>query len=163
MAAWNCNGSLKLDAGAFEDSFRGRDIIFYSETHQAPGSTLRKVSRYYWETRWRREVRSIYRGRGSGGVMVLFKEELRPLICIVHRDGKARFMWVKIKAEMGRPLYIAICYFPPSTSHYATPRVQSPFMILDEDIWEFSRNGEVILLGDFNATTPLSDSLLRYL
>ena len=33
MAAWNCNGSLKLDVGAFEDSFKGRDIIFYSETH----------------------------------------------------------------------------------------------------------------------------------
>ena len=54
---------------------------------------------------------------------------------------------------MGRPLYIAICYFPLGTSHYAAPKGQSPFMILDEYIWEFSRNGEVILVGDFNART----------
>ena len=62
-------------------------------------------------------------------------------------------MWVKIKAEIGRPLYIAICYFPPSTSHYATLKGQCPFVNLDEDIWDFSRNGEVILVGDFNART----------
>ena len=62
-------------------------------------------------------------------------------------------MWVKIKVEIGRPLYIAICYFPPSTSHYATPKGQSFFVILDEDIWDFSRNGEAILVGDFKART----------
>ena len=60
-------------------------------------------------------------------------------------------MWVKVKEENGRSLYIAICYFPPSTSHYAPPKGQSPYMILDEDICEFSRDGDVILLGDFNA------------
>ena len=94
---------MKLDVGAFEDSFKGRDIIFYSETHQAPGSTLPKVSGYHWETPCRREV------RGSGGVVVLFKEKLGPLIHIARKDDQARYMSVKIKAEMGRPLYIAIC------------------------------------------------------
>ena len=44
MAAWNCNGSMKLDVGAFEDSFKGRDIIFYSETHQPPGGALPNVT-----------------------------------------------------------------------------------------------------------------------
>ena len=131
MAVWNCNGSLKLDVGAFEDNFKGRDIIFYLETHQAPGNTLPKVLGYQWETACRREVRSECRGRGSEGVAVLFKEELRPLISIVRRDDEARYMWVKIEVEIGRPLYIAICYFLPSTSHYATPKDQSPFMILD--------------------------------
>ena len=86
MAVWNCNKSLKRDVGAFEDSFKGRDNIFYSETHQAPGSTFSKVSGYHWESAYRRDVRSEYRGRGSGGVAVLFKEELQPLIRIVRRD-----------------------------------------------------------------------------
>ena len=115
MAVWNCNGSLKLDVGAFKDSFKGRDMIFYSKTGQAPGSTLPKVSGYLWESACRREVRSEYRGRG-----------LQPLIRIVCRDDQSRYMWVKIKAEMGRPLYIAICYFPPSTSHYAAPKESHP-------------------------------------
>ena len=105
--------------------------------------------------RW--DVRSEVRSRGSGGVAVLFREELQPLI---RRDDQARYMWVKIKADStGRPFYIAICYFPLSISHYTTPKGQSTFMILDEDMWEFSRNGEVILLGDFKAKTGHSQTV----
>ena len=169
MAAWNCNGSLRLDVGAFEDSFKDRDIVFYSETHQAPGQLLPHVTGYIWETACRAETRS--RGRGSGGVAVLFREELRPLLHIVRRDEQSRYMWVRLRAETGRFLYIAICYFPPATSAYATPRGQSPFTVLDDDIWEFSKDGDIILLGDFNARTgnsqtafyetQLSDSFLR--
>eukprot|EP00250_Pteridium_aquilinum_P003587 c13892_g1_i1 orf=1-396(-) len=67
-------------------------------------------------------------------------------------------MWVRVRANDGRPLYIAICYFLPSTSHYDSPKGQSPYMILDEDIWEFLRTGDVILLGDFNARTACQQS-----
>ena len=149
---------MKLDVGAFEDSFKGKDIVFYSETHQAPGSSLPKVSGYLWESACRQEVRSEGRNRGSGGVAVLFKEELRPLIHIVRKDNQARYMWVRITSETGKPLYIAICYFPPSTSNYAPPKGHSPFTVLNEDIWEFSRSGEVMLVGDFNARTGTSQS-----
>ena len=153
---------MKLDVGAFEDSLKGRDIIFYSETHQTPGSTLPRVAGYQWETTCRKEVRSQHRGRGSGGVAILFREELKSIIRIVRRDEPARYMWVRVRAETGRPLYISICYFPPSTSHYASPKGQSPYMILDEDIWEFSRDGDVILLGDFNARTGHSQQTTFY-
>ncbi|MCO5615061.1 hypothetical protein L7F22_069349 [Adiantum nelumboides] len=61
-------------------------------------------------------------------------------------------MWVRVKAETRRPIYIALCYFLPSTSHYASPKGQSPYMKLGKDIWEFSRDGDVIL-RDFNART----------
>ena len=47
MAAWNCNGSYKIDVGAFEDSFKGRDMVFYSETHQRPGQPMPSVKGYY--------------------------------------------------------------------------------------------------------------------
>lgn len=53
--------------------------------------------------------------------------------------------------ETGRHLYIAICYFMPSTSNYASPRGNSPYTILDEDIWECSRDGDIISLGAFVA------------
>ena len=90
---------------------------------------------------------------------VLFREELQPLLQIVRRDHQARYMWVRLRAETGRFLYIAICYFPPSTSVYASPRGQSPFSILDDDIWEFSRDGDIILLGDFNARMANSQTI----
>ena len=51
--------------------------------------------------------------------------------------------------------------FPPvhSTSVYTSPRGQPPFSILDDDIWEFSRDGDIILLGDFNARTANSQTV----
>ncbi|KAI5062598.1 hypothetical protein GOP47_0023137 [Adiantum capillus-veneris] len=61
-------------------------------------------------------------------------------------------MWVTLRAETGKYLYIVICYFPSSTSLYASPRGQSPSAILDNDLWEFSKDGDIIILGDFNAT-----------
>jgi len=62
-------------------------------------------------------------------------------------------MWVRLRVETSRCLYIAICYFSPSTLVYAPPRGQSPFAILDDSIWEFSRDGDIIILGTFNAQT----------
>ena len=67
-----------------------------------------------------------------------------------------------LRGETGRPLYVAICYFPLDTSHYAPPKRQSPYMIVDEDIWEFSRDGDVILLGDFHATIGHSQQIAFY-
>ena len=81
---------MRLDIGAFEDSFSGRDIVFYSETHQAPGQTLPHVSGYRWESASRQETRSELKGRGSGGVAVLYREELQPMVHIVRRDAHAR-------------------------------------------------------------------------
>ena len=49
--------------------------------------------------------------------------------------------------------------FSSSKSHYASPKGQSSYTIVDEDIWEFSRDGDVILLGDFNARTGHSQTV----
>ena len=68
-------------------------------------------------------------------------------------------MWVRLRSKTGRFLYIAICYFPPSTSVYSSSKGQSPFSTLDDDIWEFSRDGNIILLGDFNARTANSQTV----
>ena len=150
---WNCNGSLRLDVEAFEDSFKDRDIVFYSETHQALGKSLPKVVGFKWESVCRQESRSKQGNRGCGGVAVLFKEELQHLIQVTRRDEQARFMWVKIKADIGTPLHIAVCYLAPSTSWFASLKGQSPYISLEEDIKEFSREGDVIIAGDFNART----------
>lgn len=74
-------------------------------------------------------------------------------------------MWVRLRAETGRFLYIAICYFSPSTSVYAAPKGQSPFSVLDEDIWEFSRDGDINARIRNHQTSfyDTSDEMLREL
>ena len=81
---------------------------------------------------------------------------MKQFIQVVRKDEQARYMWVRLRSEIGRFLYIAICYFSPSTSVYSSSKGQSPFSALDDDIWEFSRDGDIILLGDFNARTANS-------
>ena len=80
MATWNCNGSYKIDVGAFKDSFKGRDMVFYLETHQRPGQPLPSVKGYLWETACHPDTRSLHGSRRSGAVAVLFKEELKQFI-----------------------------------------------------------------------------------
>ena len=68
-------------------------------------------------------------------------------------------MWVQLRAEIGRHIYIAICYFAPSNSSYAAPRDLNPYSDLNDDILEFSADGDIILLGDFNARTGQSQTV----
>ncbi|MCO5583796.1 hypothetical protein L7F22_037710 [Adiantum nelumboides] len=88
--------------------------------------------------------------RGSGGVAVLYKEELHPIIQIVKKDTEARYLWIRVQTDDHCPIYIAVCYFAPSNSVYANPQGESPYSILDEDIFQYSKLGEVLVVGDFN-------------
>lgn len=60
-------------------------------------------------------------------------------------------MWIRLQASQDRVIHIAVCYFPPSTSQFTQRR--SPYTALYSDIMEFSSQGEILLLGDFNART----------
>ena len=36
---------------------------------------------------------------------------------------------------------------------YVAPRGESLFFVLDDEIWEFPKDGDIMLLGDFNDRT----------
>ena len=95
---------------------------------------------------------------------VLFQTHLRPNISIVRTEEYARHRWIKISLQDTCQLYIGGCYFPPDTSSYesqVTTQGHSPYKTLYADIVEFSRQGDILLLGDFNART--SDRQVRLL
>lgn len=133
MTIWNYNGSLRLDAGYFEDTFRGQDIAMYTETHQCKGSELPDVQGYRWETVYLPQPWTLGGTRGSGGVGILFREGLRDAIHVVHRDAEARHIWVKVETGRPRDLYVAGCYFPPAYFGFPS-RDGSPYAPLYEDI-----------------------------
>ncbi len=141
-----------MDIGTFEETYKGRDIILYTETHQYGKNTLPAVPGYKWESVARKKPRG-NTSRGSGGVAVLYREELYHIIQVMGKDEHARYMWIRIQVEDHCPLYIAVCYFAPSNSDYAGPNGQSPYAILDEDIMHYSQLGDILLAGDFNART----------
>lgn len=83
---------------------------------------------------------------------MLFREELREKVHVVHKDKDARYMWVRICMEQSRDVYIVVCYFAPIHSRY-TSQGDSPYMPLYEDITRFSNMGDILLIGDFNGHT----------
>lgn len=61
-----------------------------------------------------------------------------------------------------RDFYIAICYFSPQHSWYASGS-ESPYMPLYGIITRFSTMGVILLAGDFNARTTKEQSSLYFM
>lgn len=71
-----------------------------------------------------------------------------------HRKCRQRSMLVTCGLESA--LFMAVCYFLPDMSSYAchvTTKGHNPYETLHADITEFSTEGDVLLLGNFNART----------
>lgn len=137
---------------------RGRDIILLTETHESPERGLPRIHGFQWESLHRGCTRQ-HTSRGSGGVAILFKQGLHSKLQIVARDPQARYMWIRLELSRDRTIYIALCYFAPSGSRFASTEQEpssteaSPYTCLSEGIMEYSTLGEVFLMGDFNART----------
>lgn len=145
----------------------GHDILLLTETHQSPERGLPRVEGYQWESAYRSTMRQST-ARGSGGIAMLLRREIQGRVQVVARDPKARYMWIRLQLSEARVLYIALCYFSPRGSRYATREDTDssegeektaptagdpPYGVLSEDIIHYSTLGEVLLMGDFNART----------
>jgi hypothetical protein len=82
MMVWNCNGSLRTDIRYFEDTLKHTNIAVYTETCQCIDSKFPYVHGYRWLSR-------------SG--RVLYKDELRDRVGVVHKDVSARYLWIQIQ------------------------------------------------------------------
>ena len=163
MTLWNCNGALWTHPGRLEEILKVSDILFLVETHQSPNRGLPRVEGFRWESAFRQTSRR-HTTRGSGGVAILFRRELHNRMEIMKIDPEARFMWVKVSTSKDQAVFFAICYFPPKGSRYnigglarlvdeGMPHGPSPYEPLSDDIIRYSSQGEVFLVGDFNART----------
>lgn len=75
-------------------------------------------------------------------------------------------MWVRIdrKCHRQRHLFLAACYFPPASSHYAIRGTEDrdPYVDLQDTISQFVALGDIIILRDFNARTTELQTPLFY-
>ena len=68
-------------------------------------------------------------------------------------------MWIRLELSRDTTIYIALCYFAPTGSRFASTDQESsstetsPYACLSKEIMEYSTLGEVFLMGDFNACT----------
>ena len=89
--------------------------------------------------------------RNSGGIIVLIKSELRKGVKFLEKESSEEFVWWKLEKDffhMKQDLYVCSVYIPPQNS----PREQrldcDHFELLQENIYKFSKSGNIILCGD---------------
>ncbi len=98
--------------------------------------------------------------RPSGGISVLIRHKFRGLgkqkdVQIIKENDL--FVWLKLNKDLIgsiRDVYICALYVPPKdSSFWNTHRDCNPYNLLEQDIVSYQREGDIMLLGDFNART----------
>lgn len=93
------------------------------------------------------KCKGVKSGRSSGGVIVLIKENLRKYVKVI-KLAPTYGVWVKIDRthiNSDKHLFIGRAYFPLQGSKYSAKNLRTK---LEKDL---STNGDILLLGDFNA------------
>jgi exonuclease III len=157
VACWNINGIKGKSYNKLEDEtcvheLSQHDLIGVIETHMSKDDSVH-ISGYYSVSVTRTKLRTAR--KHSGGITVLIRESLRPGIKVIEQSC-SELVWVKLDKEFfktEKDIYIAFTYVTPTNSSYTRRAVVDVFSALENGITRHSREGNVIIMGDFNAKT----------
>ena len=89
--------------------------------------------------------------QGSGGVGFLVKEYLCDIIEVIKDTKFDESMWTRVPGERGaKYVFLGNIYMLPE-SKSTVKEIQRKFGEVDVDVQKYKRQGEVVLLGDFNS------------
>ena len=158
ITSWNINGINKRINGQRtskmdEDEFKQRmvsDIVFLCETHLANNDNL-----YYSGYKYFSNCRSIETSRLKGGLGLFVKQSLIKGVKIIDTSC-SEYIWVKLCRNyfgFDKDIYVCFLYIPPINSTYAkrTGLNKIIFDKVESDICRWHTEGDIVLMGDFNA------------
>ena len=97
------------------------------------------------------KLKTVRRGRDSGGILVWYKAELKQFITVTKKDQS--HIWIKLNKKIAnweKDIYLCAAYSAPHESPYHNEEF---FNTLHTEICHFQAQGNVLLCGDFNART----------
>lgn len=158
ITTWNVNGLYnksqdycKLDDSLFVNRILPYDIVGLVETHSSQDNRI-NVSDYFCFQN-DRPKKSTAR-KASGGLAVLIKNSIRPGVKIVGSDQIS--IWLKLDKTFFNgqyDTYLSIVYIPPENSTFSLNTNVDPFQILERQVINYKRMGEIVIMGDLNART----------
>ncbi len=117
------------------------------------------VDNYYVSCINATKRKNVKKGRFSGGLAVIIKQEIRKFIKVVKKCTYG--VWLKIdKSTLNteKDLFVVGIYLPPSDSQYA---FKAPYEQMEKYFSNFLAQGNILTLGDLNARTGnLKDYLM---
>ena len=92
----------------------------------------------------------------------MIKKTLGGRCQVLETDKHNRHMWVRLDPEQAQPIFIVGCYIPHRGSNFydrvTQVRREDPMEDIEQEVVELTREGEVILIGDFNAIETLTQT-----
>jgi exonuclease III len=152
--SWNIDGLVrKLQADDVRELLGKYDFISLQETHTSVNNIYNVcVDLDGYIPILKHSTKQNRRGgRGSGGLLFLYKQSLQNSVTAIPTDNPYT-PWVKVRGKpMGwdKDLYICSLYIPPADSPY----FHDQFTDLENEIAQFGHLGNVLMMGDFNART----------
>ena len=158
ISSWNVNGLFKringdrfckLDETEFRDKITS-DIVFMCETH-ASGKDILYCNGYKYIAVCRSQEPS----RARGGLGVFIKHSLSKGVQVMD-NSNCEYIWLKLSKSFfgfNNDVYLCFAYIPPANSSYTirTGLNKDIFDNMEESIGRFSKEGDVIIMGDLNA------------
>ena len=161
LAFWNIDGlysrkfdgtrQCKLDFEELSSDLIKHDIIFLAETHCSYKDTPSLANFKITHNIRPKHPRA---GKHSGGLAVCIKQNISKGVSFLPTTN-SEYMWIKLSKKffrMDKDLFVAVVYICPSSSTFGK-RNDNLFDLLESDILSFKQHGNVILCGDFNAST----------
>jgi exonuclease III len=159
ILSWNCRGFPWNKGPKLSWISNDVDIILLVETWEHEESKVPNIDGFtLWSTWNKRSSR-----RGIGGIACYIKKNISPHARIYKNDPYNQYSWIEITDINNKKTYIAICYFPPINSNFYKKKnldKNSPYNGLENDISSLRNEGNILLIGDFNARTSSNQAII---
>ena len=155
--AWNVSGLSIETALGGEPLFENAEILLFMETWEHEGNALPSIKDFTCTGSIFNEKKTS-KGRGFGGIAIYVRNHLQHIISIEYTDPSKQFMVAKLYTGGTSSFLIATYFAPLSMNVYkrGIANAQNPFHGLIQAIQEVSTQGEVWIVGDFNARVSYS-------
>lgn len=163
IGSWNIQGIFKnigrhkvnkINDTEFGSVIRNLDIFCLLESHVGSLENL-SIEGYSEYLSHRKKSGN---NRYFGGLALYIKQNIRKGIKIV-RNTSPDIIWIKLDHSffnLPKDIFVAFIYISPKSSQYFIRNnldLESVYNTLENDCAEFSKKGNICLLGDFNAHT----------
>jgi hypothetical protein len=137
----------------------GIDIICLDKTWEHEDSKVPNMEGFVL---WSSQNKKSHR-REIGGIASYIKKNISPHIQLHKIDPINQYIWIEILDTNAKKMYIEICYFAPIISTFYKKNnldKNCPYKNLEQDIYNLKNEGNILLLGNFNARTATKQATL---
>ena len=159
ILSWNCRGFPWNKGPKLSWISNDFDIILLVETWEHEESKVPNIDGFALLYTWNKRSSR----RGIGGIACYIKKNISPHARFYKNNPYNQYSWIEITDINDKKTYIAICYFPPINFNFYKKKnldKNSPYNGLENDISSLRNEGNILLMGDFNARTSNNQATL---